>query len=247
MATMVLGMAAANTRGALVGLVVGVLAYDLFRKRYAAFGQKALLLGLGYMILLAAAQVSPRLAALAGHSAETQGSSEYRMRLLARGIEEIRKHPVLGTSLKDALLRMEDMRQGEGIIDLVNGYVRYGLTLGVGGAVALFMLFFGLCIAMALARRKLAGSPTALGAAGFVFSVALISMLASFYSGFGGDTSTPFYEVAALGCAVWAMRGRTEGSHAVVTAGPLTARALANALARKHEVATAKIPAVDQV
>jgi hypothetical protein len=58
------------------------------------------------------------------------GSITYRQRLFDRLWEIIQSHPYFGDQL--AYTRMEDLRQGEGIIDLVNVYATmaalYGLT-----------------------------------------------------------------------------------------------------------------------
>ena len=72
---------------------------------------------------------------LLGYSTD-DASVTYRQRLFERSWELIQLHPFLGDPL--AMTRMEDLRQGEGIIDLVNAYA--GTTLFDGSiGLLLFM------------------------------------------------------------------------------------------------------------
>src|SRR5262249_55162448 len=61
----------------------------------------------------------------------------YRQVLLERSVEIIRDHPYFGDQV--AFLRMEDLRQGEGIIDFVNTYAQIALFYGLIG-LAIFSL-----------------------------------------------------------------------------------------------------------
>jgi hypothetical protein len=63
----------------------------------------------------------------------------YRHRLAERSWELIQQHPLLGDP--HAYLQMEDLRQGEGIIDLVNTYAEIALFYGLIG-LSLFVGFF---------------------------------------------------------------------------------------------------------
>jgi O-antigen ligase len=62
----------------------------------------------------------------------------YRERLFTRSWEIIMDHPWFGD--QQALLRMEDLRQGEGIIDLINGFLEILLSDGFIG-LSLFLIF----------------------------------------------------------------------------------------------------------
>jgi len=128
------------------------------------------------------------------------------VQLLHRGMEEIRKHPFFGQTLNSALDNLQDLRQGEGIVDIVNGYINYGLTLGYTGIVGLILAFATLCFAMLAARSKVQTNKTLFQAAGCVFAIALLSLVNSFFTGFGGVISTSYYQMCALGSALWALR-----------------------------------------
>jgi O-antigen ligase len=65
----------------------------------------------------------------------------YRQRLAARSWELIQGHPFFGDQM--ALQKMGDLRQGQGIIDLVNTYANVGLDYGLIG----LSLFVGFILA----------------------------------------------------------------------------------------------------
>jgi len=60
-----------------------------------------------------------------------QASVEYRERFAERSWEEIRRHPIVGNPL--VLKNLEDLRQGQGIIDLINTYTTVGMYYGLVG------------------------------------------------------------------------------------------------------------------
>ena len=76
----------------------------------------------------------------------------YRQQLFETSIDIILNNPWFGSS--DYLLHMENMRQGDGIIDLVNTFLIVALNTGIVG-LALFSSFFGLImLRMLSAMRK---------------------------------------------------------------------------------------------
>ena len=220
------GLVSANSRGAFIALAVGLLAWDIYCRRYTSLALKAVAAGGIYLFALFAAQFSAFFAAMVGKGSGTAATTDYRIRLLHRGMEEIHKHPYLGQNLKTALSHLEDLRQGEGIIDIVNGYINYGLTLGYPGIIGLALAFVSLAGAMWAARNKLRLNPGLMEPAACVFAVGMLSILNSFFTGFGGVISTSFYQICALGSALWAMRGLApaaqSGSGAAGAAPPLS-------------------------
>lgn len=84
---------------------------------------------------------------------------DYRLRLFEVSLTRIAENPWLGAS--DYLLKMEEMRQGEGIIDLVNTFLVVALNTGLIG-LFLFVLFFVIVlfqIIRASRLRKLDNKP----------------------------------------------------------------------------------------
>lgn len=131
------GLFAIQSRTGWLGAVAGCVGVLLARRGVAGMvgpvAALSLLLGGVYGVTL----VNTRAADLLGFSADAKGSSEYRDRLFDRGIEIIHQNPVIGQPPSAVIRQMEDLRQGEGIIDFVNGYLGIALFSGLAG-LALF-------------------------------------------------------------------------------------------------------------
>ncbi len=82
-------------------------------------------------------QVVTALGAVFGSSDQDLNTINYRRRLLDTALELLKQSPWLG--VPDYASQMQDLKQGEGIIDLVNSYVAIALDTGVIGLV-LYML-----------------------------------------------------------------------------------------------------------
>ncbi|HEX6708118.1 MAG TPA: hypothetical protein VF169_25510 [Albitalea sp.] len=77
-------------------------------------------------------------------------SVEYRRRLAEVSWRLIQQNPVLGNPF--VLTQMEELRQGQGIIDLVNSYASVALLYGLGG----LFLFAGTFVSSAWAALRMA-------------------------------------------------------------------------------------------
>ena len=136
----VFGLLAAYSRGPWVGAIVIVLAFAAFGPRGFPKVFKAtaalLVLGLGVAI----SPLGDKIARVIPYFGGTVDINNvvYRDRLLARSWQIIMDHPWFGD--QQALLKMEELRQGEGIIDLMNGFVNILLANGFVG-LSLFALF----------------------------------------------------------------------------------------------------------
>jgi len=227
---MFVGLIAPNSRNALMGLAIGLLLLDVYRRKWGPFFMKVGAAGGLYLVLLTTAQFWPYARNLIGKGEDTQSSNEYRLLLLRRGMEEIHKHPMLGTTLKKAMDNLQDIQQGQHIIDLVNGYITYGLTLGYMGMAGLFFVFASLALAMMSARRKLLANPVLHDLAALTFAVAGCMILIAAFTSFGGEGSTYFYLVAVLGSSLWALRrtasATRQGVAAAAVAAPFGIRAM---------------------
>jgi O-antigen ligase len=125
-----LGLLASQARGPILGAVGIYLAFFLLGPR----GVPRLLKAVGVLAIavggLGLTPFGSRILnsiPFVGQSSENE-SFDYRQRLAERSWELIQLHPLLGDPL--AMTKMEDLRQGEGIIDLVNTYA--GITLFYG-------------------------------------------------------------------------------------------------------------------
>ena len=86
-------------------------------------------------------------------------SVDYRQRLAERSWELIQLHPFFGDPL--VLTKMEDLRQGEGIIDLVNTYAGITLFYGSIGLLRFWLRSFsGYSRFIACARKSRGAIPT---------------------------------------------------------------------------------------
>lgn len=205
-AIMLLGIVSCNTRNAFLGLVIGLITFDLYRGRFGALAGKIMVVGLCYTAALAAAQFSPYVAASIGKTSDSSGTAQYRELLWERGKQEIWQHPLFGRPMSEVQVSMADLRQGEGIIDFVNGYVYFGVTAGVGGMVALLLIFVSTLFALVRARRDIVRSADTRLIGGCLFAISAFSIVTSFYTGFGGPGSTPYLMLLAACSALIAGR-----------------------------------------
>jgi O-Antigen ligase len=150
------------------------------------------------------------------------GSFVYRQRLLDRSWEIIENHLLLGDP--SALLEMQDLRQGEGIIDLVNMYIQVLLNDGfIGLSLLLGILLIGFAKANAL-RRKLVHSDPDMALLG----VTLMSAIFGFFVLMAGvaldiGTERMYYVLGALTAAFVAI-----GTSAPVAPGRPIQRMISN-------------------
>jgi O-Antigen ligase len=131
-----LGLLVTFSRGPWLGAaLIYVVVGGLRTRRWS----KLLKAAAGALILLGALSLTPlgerivSLLSLSGDSAgdEASLSISYRQRLLERSWDLFTQHPFLGDQL--AFQKLNDMRQGEGIIDMVNTYVEVSVFHGFIG------------------------------------------------------------------------------------------------------------------
>jgi O-antigen ligase len=128
------------------------------------------------------------------------GTYVYRQQLVDRSWQIIEASPFLGD--QDALLKMQDLRQGEGIIDLINAYVSILLDNGFLG-LGLFLAFIlvGLLKTIALSRRSASADPE-LSRLGACLAACIIGTLLMLVDGsLGLGVERVFYVLAALAAA----------------------------------------------
>lgn len=144
-----LGLLAPLSRGPWLGAAIGALVFIATGPRPL---ESLMRLGLAGLIALPLLLVSPLGEALLEHlpfvGSLDNESVVYRQQLLELSLGIIRQHPFFGSF--DFLRYLEDLRQGQGIIDIVNTYL--GVTLGSGlVGLSLFGAFF-LAIGLRLYR-----------------------------------------------------------------------------------------------
>lgn len=135
------------------------------------------------------------------------GTLTYRETLLDRASTVIAQHPLFGDTA--AILQMQDLRQGEGIVDLVNVYVQILLNDGIVGlALLLGLLLLGAAKANSIRRRVVQSDPDVamLGASLIACILGLLVTLAG--GSLGNATERMFYVLGALTAAYIAMNAK---------------------------------------
>jgi O-antigen ligase len=137
----------------------------------------------------------------------------YRHRLFDRAWEIILENPFFGD--QNALLRMQDLRQGQGIIDVVNSYVEILLD---NGFIGLFMILSFILIAVlktwGSSRKSRTTDPDYSMMGASLVACILATLLMMLDGGFSGGSGKMFYVLAALAAAyVHLGRGWTPNSN----------------------------------
>lgn len=162
-AVILLGVAAPQSRGALIGAGVVILAHAFYRFGAAGLGKAALVLG--PIVGLYYARQSAT-----GPLADAESTSDYRSQLFTRGVQEFWHHPIAGDAMGRVYAQMEDLRQGEGIIDFVNTYLYFALATGAIG-LAIFCVVLFLPMGQLFAKRRALIGDSGTGAfAAFAFA-----------------------------------------------------------------------------
>jgi hypothetical protein len=129
-----LGTLAPQSRGGMIGIAVVFVISSFYRRGISGMGQVA-----AAGALLVGAYTGSMLAGSFGSQISTSLSEaktgDYRTNLLRRGLEEFWKSPIFGDSFANVLPRMQDLVQGEGLVDFVNTYLYFALFAGGIGLV----------------------------------------------------------------------------------------------------------------
>jgi O-antigen ligase len=130
------GLLATYSRGPWVGTIVILLVFLFLSTGALTKLLKAASVALIVAFVISLSPLGDRINNMIpfmAHSVDSQAAETvvYRRQLAARSFELIQEHPFFGDQL--ALLRMEDLRQGQGIIDLVNTYLEITLFYGTVG------------------------------------------------------------------------------------------------------------------
>jgi hypothetical protein len=139
-AMLIAGLAATLARGPMVGAVVVVLLFQFLgpnaSTRALKFAFIAAAIGMLVLVSPWGESVVDRLPFV---GSDTEGSVAYRQQLAEVSWRLVRQNPLFGSLT--FMQSMEELRQGEGIIDLVNAYAGIALSFGLVG-LGLFGSFF---------------------------------------------------------------------------------------------------------
>jgi O-antigen ligase len=220
MVLLMAGLVAALSRGPWVGAAAILL---VFLATDESAGIRLMILGLAGAIFLPVLLALPVGETIINHlpfiGSVDEENITYRQRLLEVAIQVISQNPLFGAIDASYLERMEELRQGQGIIDIVNTYVGVALSNGLVG----LSLFSGFFIVVAfgifkgmrnLTDRKSehlrlgrALFSTLIGILVIIFTVSSISVIPAIY-----------WSVAGLGVAYARMLRLAKVSEATVPA-----------------------------
>jgi len=170
-AILIAGQLFTFARIGLVATLAGAVGLLFYQRRFGLLATAAVAAPLAWGALSLVAHYSSTLSAALGLSADAAFSVDYRSQLATRMIHEISQNPLLGLTQAEIRVRLADMRQGEGIIDLVNTPLAVALQSGLIG----FLMFFAAsAVALVrLLRLRRSGDPERTLAAGAIFSALL--------------------------------------------------------------------------
>ena len=103
------------------------------------------------------------------------GTISYRQELFEQSWIVIQRHPFLGSDTYLETPEMQSLIQGQGIIDIVNSYLRIALDSGFIGMGLFMLFFFGLLFKLYRAQRKIPRSEPEI----HLFAISLIATLVS--------------------------------------------------------------------
>jgi O-antigen ligase len=197
-----LGLFAAYSRGPWIGAVFIYLVFAALRPHAIPRILKAIGAGTVAVVIISVSPLRDKIVGVLPFLGGTIDSANitYRQRLIDRTLEVIRDSPWLGD--QSALLKMQDLRQGQGLIDLVNSYFQILLDSGLLG-LGLFLSFILIALlkTWALSRRsmRIDADFGLLGAS--IVSCILATLLLMENVSFGTGTDRMFYLLAALSMA----------------------------------------------
>lgn len=199
LALLLAGLVAPQSRGAWIGLLIGTLAADVYRARPGAAIRRIAVIALLGFALFAVAPFSPYLSETLGLTGGSVDSADYRHRLFERGMEEFWRSPIVGYSSPDILIRLADLRQGEGIVDFVNTYIYFAL---IGGAIGLAVFVGAFAIYLLKLWRCRPGGGPAADAMALVFAGLIVPMEMLIFTSFGGRPEVFVFIVFAFAAAI---------------------------------------------
>jgi hypothetical protein len=159
-----------QSRGGMIGLAIAFIVSSFYRRGIASAMQimaAGLLLTGTYLVASRIGSASTQIGINLTEGTET---GNYRSELLRRGTEEFWKNPILGDTYPNVVARMQDMVQGEGIVDFVNSYLYFALFTGGIGLVLFCLSFIAPITRLLSIRRRLPPGSAERDVAGFCLS-----------------------------------------------------------------------------
>ncbi len=208
-----LGTLAPQSRGGMIGIAVAFVVSSFYRRGISGMGQlgaATALLGGAYAVASLIGSIGSQLST----SLTEAGSGNYRSELWRRGLQEFWKSPVFGDSFTNVVARMQDLVQGEGIVDFVNTYLYIALF---AGGIGLIFFCFAFIIPMGRLiqiRRLLPPTSAEREVAGFCLALLTSAAVMIAFTSYMQRPST-FFLIASSIAMMIAVPARAAASKAV--------------------------------
>ncbi|MES2949390.1 MAG: O-antigen ligase family protein [Pseudomonadota bacterium] len=175
MLLLVVGVISPLSRGPWVGLIVILFVFTVTGAKPLQRISKFVLFAVPASVLLTLSEYGQKVIDyLPFIGSVDKGNVTYRQNLFDKSLQIILDNPFFGST--DYLIHLEELRQGQGIIDLVNTFLIVALNTGFVG-LGLYVLFFLLILLAAFRRMRLAPLDSELRALGRSMLAVLIGVL----------------------------------------------------------------------
>jgi hypothetical protein len=198
-ATLTLGLLAAYSRGPWACALAIYVIYVFLKPRAASGLFKSFLGSMLALAVISLTSLGAKIAAVLPFLGGTIDSSniDYRGRLWTRGWEIVRDNPLLGDQY--ALAKMQDLRQGQGIVDFVNGYLAELLGTGFVGLTLFFLVVLPALRKLLAVSRTIKLTDQSFGMAGASLASCILGTL--FLWALGGPDPIVLWALVALAIA----------------------------------------------
>ena len=152
----ILALLATISRGPWLGFGMLIFAYILTgqnRIKHLAIGLMGFLISVPFISLTPFWEKFTQLLPFVGST--SSGTISYRQRLIEEAWIVFQRNPFFGSATYLDTQEMESMRQGQGIIDVVNSYIGIVLSTGLAGLTLFTLLFLGLLLGIYRSMKKL--------------------------------------------------------------------------------------------
>lgn len=216
----ILGLLAAQSRGADLGLIAAACMIPLFRRQFGRVLAAAFIAGIVVTLLMLAAPSNPLVASFLGSEQQFGDYKDYRSLLLERGIEEGMKHPLIGQDLPAVIDQLSDITQGEHIVDLVNTYLTFFLVSGGIGLGCILAALSAVLLKLWRQPRSILRDREARRTQNFAVGALVAVMVGLIFTSFG--ERNPYWLMIGL-CAARIVRRGPADRPAADDAGPAAA------------------------
>ena len=129
---------AAQSRGALLGMVAGFTVILIFQRSYARAGAILAVSGSAVAGLLVFSKFNAKAASFVNADAAIAGH-DYRQKLFSTGLQAGMRHFWIGQGHDQLSGTLDSLIQGENMVDFVNTYLTFFLNSGIVGCLAFFI------------------------------------------------------------------------------------------------------------